>query len=357
MVKIYSEKEYIDRSGLPAKVLRIIGVPIYTMKISKGWRKHKYLLGLFKIREKEAVKQIYILGVKVWQRKDKLKELKLLNEHILRRLQEQKNVDYLRISRMTQKLITTALLHQKTFLPFKGCNKDKVVVLVAAGPTVNFYNPIEEAVHVGCNRAFLKEDVKFDYLFTIDSAGIFNYSKEFQEYDCIKFIGDQNLGKDFQIPEDFSNMKNTYRYKTTVSDCGLEQRFYVDIDSSPLVNSATVAIQAMQFILYTQPKKIFLVGTDCTASSGAHFIGDSYDLAKRGESAVNNDEKNIMYWKKLKDFANIYYPNTDIVSINPVRLKGVFKDVYTQSYLNEYPKIKEELGSNIEILDIKKRDY
>ena len=348
MVKIYSEKEYIDRSGLPAKVLRIIGVPIYTMKISKGWRKHKYLLGLLKIREKEAVRQIYILGIKVWQRKDKLKELKLLNEHILRRLQEQKNIDYFRIARMTQKLITTALLHQKTFLPFKGCNKDKVVVLVAAGPTVNYYNPIKDAVHVGCNRALLKEDIKFDYLFTIDSAGIFNCSKEFQDYDCIKFVGDQCLGKNFQISEEFSNMKNTYRYKTNAG--GLEHKFYLDIDSSPLVNAATVAIQAMQFILYTQPKKIFLVGVDCTVGLGHHFIGSAFDVSQRGESAAYCDEVNIKYWKELKNFAETYYSNTDIVSINPVRLKGVFQDVYTQSYLDSNSEIKEIICDDVKIL-------
>jgi hypothetical protein len=33
-------------------------------------------------------------------------------------------------------------------------------------------------------------------------------------------------------------------------------------------------------------------------------------------------------WKDLKKFAQIYYPDTEIISINPVGLKGLFTDVY-----------------------------
>ena len=33
-------------------------------------------------------------------------------------------------------------------------------------------------------------------------------------------------------------------------------------------------------------------------------------------------------WKKLKEFADEKYPNTEIISVNPVGLKGLFKDEY-----------------------------
>jgi hypothetical protein len=34
-------------------------------------------------------------------------------------------------------------------------------------------------------------------------------------------------------------------------------------------------------------------------------------------------------WNEFKKFASIYYPKTEIISINPIGLKGLFKDIYT----------------------------
>ena len=33
-------------------------------------------------------------------------------------------------------------------------------------------------------------------------------------------------------------------------------------------------------------------------------------------------------WRRMKKFANVYYPDTEIISINPVGLKGIFRDEY-----------------------------
>lgn len=321
------------------RLIRIFGIKVLEQHTTRDVKTLKILGGIFNMTQTNKGKKIYILGLQVWTKKISKPQTCNIYER----------VDYFRIANMQQRIITTALLHQKTFGPFKGIYKNQTAVLVAAGPTVNFYTPIKNAIHVGCNRAFKKENIKFDYLFTIDKAGLLNYADEFKQYECIKFIGDQNLGVDFQIPEDFSNSPNTFRYKTNVN-C-LQNNFYVDIDSSPLVNAATVAIQAMQFILFTQPKQIFLVGTDCTVASKQHFIGGCFDISKRGESASKCDEVNIDFWKRLKNFATTYYPNTEIISINPVRLTGVFRDVYTQSYLDANPDIKKRLGDKIELLE------
>ena len=43
--------------------------------------------------------------------------------------------------------------------------------------------------------------------------------------------------------------------------------------------------------------------------------------------AVAGDDV-IKLWLKLKKFAKTYYPDTEIISVNPVGLKGIFKDVY-----------------------------
>ena len=38
-------------------------------------------------------------------------------------------------------------------------------------------------------------------------------------------------------------------------------------------------------------------------------------------------------WKKMKEFAELYYPDTEIISVNPVGLKGLFKDEFTETYI------------------------
>ena len=41
-----------------------------------------------------------------------------------------------------------------------------------------------------------------------------------------------------------------------------------------------------------------------------------------------NYERLLVKWKELKDFAGRFYPETEIVSINPVGLKNIFLDIY-----------------------------
>lgn len=281
-----------------------------------------FLNNLFSITNEYEHKVIRILGFK----------FKLIN-----------NVSLIKNSkkdllRGVQRLLTISTLHQKTFNEYKNKYQGKSIVLIGAGPSLNFFNPIKNAVYVGCNRAFLFDKVNFDYLFSIDKLGIENYYEEFKNYEknnCVKFIGDQNLGKNFQIPESYIlKLKNVKRYKTSI---GLyPSRFTLDIESEPLGNFASVSLQAIQFILYTNPAKVYLVGIDCTTGSQGHFTGKTPDSSGRGENAKVLDENNINSYKALKEFAQMYYPETEIISINPVGLKGIFKDEYTQEFLEQY---------------------
>ena len=76
--------------------------------------------------------------------------------------------------------------------------------------------------------------------------------------------------------------------------------------------------------MWTNPKRLYIVGCDNT-------FGKRYDGTKR---TVDNHllEQHIIKidngWKALKEFTQIYYPDIEIISINPVGLKGVFKDEY-----------------------------
>ena len=74
------------------------------------------------------------------------------------------------------------------------------------------------------------------------------------------------------------------------------------------------------FALWTNPKKIYLVGCDC---SGGYFDDLKFKIS-RG--------KLIKSWKKVGRFAKLNYPDTEIISVNPIGLKGLFKDVYTKDF-------------------------
>lgn len=286
-------------------------------------------------------KQLVILGLCI-----KFKKRKNLND-----IEKIINTSKIQIIQRVQRSINTALLHQKTFLPYKNCYQGKDTVIVGAGPTLNNFTPINDCIYIGCNRVFLFDKVKFDYLFTIDKVGIDKYYEGFLQYEgnnCVKFIGDQNLGENFQIPESYIlhfPQDKIRRYKTVSGY--LPDKFELDIDSMPLANGASVTLQAAQFALYTNPRRIYIVGVDCTVAQKQHFAGSSYDNKERGESAKFCDNYNISMWKKLKEFASLYYPETEIISVNPVGLKGIFRDLYTENYIDEHPELKTE---GVEIL-------
>ena len=228
-----------------------------------------------------------------------------------------------------QRSITTAVLHQKTFSGFRNKYAGKEVVLVGAGPSVNQFVPIPNAIYVGLNRAFLLKSVQFDYLFSVDRIGIEKFLDEMAAYrpnECIKFIGDLNCGEQFQIPESWANRLNARRYKTA-NGIFPYYRCALDIESEPLAAFHSVALQAMQFILYTNPKRIYLVGIDC-GNGGKHFAGEEHDVSKRGENIDELMKTTIQEWSCLKQFSDMYYPETEIVSVNPVGLKGMFTDLY-----------------------------
>ena len=236
------------------------------------------------------------------------------------------------ILRGVARLNSIAFLHQKTFGEFKNCHQGKDIVIIGAGPTVSKFKPIPDCIYIGLNRACMLANIKFTYLFTIDKIGIDKLYPEFASVDCLKFVGDQNNGPAYQIPEsEIAKMGNVRRYKTEV---GLysSSHFTPDIATEPLGNFNTVSLHAMQFALFTNPRRIYIVGIDCT--SNGHFDEKKESvrifhqrIKARGENNETQANQSVEFWHQLKKFADIYYPETEIVSVNPVGLRGLFKDL------------------------------
>ena len=220
-----------------------------------------------------------------------------------------------------QRSITTALLHQKTFSKFKNIHQGQEIVLVACGPTAKDYKRIDGAIHIGVNRAFRLESIDLQYLFMQDFFAIKSYIKEANQYkpgSCTKFYGWNDKIPVTVIPTSVAVEANALRYRTDWTNNKYPCQFHYFIDSEPFGDFMSVVFSAIQFALWTNPKTIFLVGCDC---SSGYFDGPTpYDSC----SSL------MQGWMQLKEFAELYYPETKILSINPVGLKGVF-DEYRQT--------------------------
>lgn len=222
-------------------------------------------------------------------------------------------------------------IHRASFSEFKSCNKGRTVAVVGTGPTLNYYSQIAQATHIGVNASFLKDDLTLDYYFI--THYIPEWCEKLKEYDFVKFfnVGIKSRKKKDQIPE-YIMEENGGRKYFSLPMTPFTQ-IHTNLECYPLMGFDSIIFQAIHFALYTRPKKLLLVGCDCTSSG--HFY----------EKAVNvwdGDDTTFRWmagYRNIKKFASIHYPDTEIISINPIGLRGLFHDVYTESYLEEHPEI------------------
>lgn len=227
----------------------------------------------------------------------------------------------------------------KAFSEFRNAFGGKDVVIVAGGPTVNYYHAMPGAIHIGVNRAWMREDICFDYLFTADILGN-NYSdvpiqNGFSKIKHKIFVGrfPYRVPLNYmEFPELFSSSGvNIERF--FINDCNVSkaQPIFKDICYHGLMNFGTIVFPALHFSLFTYPKRIYLVG--CDTSPTGHFYSASKEQTNE---SVKIMEYGTSFFKagyaRAKMFARMYYPDTEIISINPVGLRGLFKDVYTEEY-------------------------
>lgn len=232
-------------------------------------------------------------------------------------------------------LIKAQALHKDTFGPFRGILTGKEVVIVATGPTLNDYVPIEGAIHIGVNAAFKWQKARLDYLFLQD-AGFAGEDRRNRAYGygvtdinqykgdgCVKFYGMVqrmifDTAPTVRIP--LVDLLASGAKPYIVEYLGRHSIAY-DLSYEPMGSYSSVVFSAMQFALFTNAKRIYLVGTDC---GGGHF----YKNGKK-DMSIDDTTNLIEDWKTFHDHIETWYPETEVVSINPRRLAGLFKDIHT----------------------------
>ena len=239
--------------------------------------------------------------------------------------------------------------HQKVFAGYRGIHKNQEVVLLASGPTLNHFSPdmIPNAVFAGVNKVILFERYRevLSYWFSIDyGSGLRQSADEISRIclpRCMKFFGLMKPGhvsekehRVWQFPVSYIEKNNGQYFYITDSNI-----FPYDISLYPFMSYGSVIFPCLQFAVYTHPKHIYLVGCDC---GGGHFN----DMQHLLDSEFTR--RALAGWRWSHDYLETYYPDIEVISINPVGLKGMFRDVYTKSYLGEHPEIDPQ---TVEIID------
>ena len=245
----------------------------------------------------------------------------------------------LKIGENTSKFISAAMLNREAFRPFRNYCKGKKLVVCGAGPSLQDYVPVPGAVHIALNRAFIFDKVQFDFVFAQDYEGVAMLRDELRDYrkgKCVKLFG--KLFRDGEalktnFPESYISECGAITFATDAfypEDLFYNHPFIAEIDSRAISCGTNVGLCVMQFALWMNPDEIYIVGCD---HSGGHFTtkGLSENLSKADcelsmATWKNNLKPARRQWKQLRTFAQIYYPDTKIISINPVGLRGIFTD-------------------------------
>lgn len=247
---------------------------------------------------------------------------------------------FMKIDEHTALTVSAAQLHQRTFLPYKNyCCGEKDVVVCGAGPSLQKYQPIDGAVHIAVNRSFLYEKVNFDFIFAQDMDGIRMVQDELIAYrpgQCVKFLAQTTEINSKTIPESLAIKCNALRFMCDyyIYRDGYHSKMVFDLENRAIGGMPNVGMSVLQLALYMNPRRIYIVGCDMT---GTHFVDGNQtkkELSaekKQYDSYWENNNKILLNkWEEIKSFAQTYYPETEIISVNPVGLKGMFCDLYQE---------------------------
>ncbi len=300
----------IKRNAPDIQYIKIWGIPIY-YKADRNF----HLLEM----QRKLHQQVAELQRKADILNNNHAELRTVNQLLARKLSNMKCI------------VEAQNLHKISFASYRNAFAGKDVVLVCTGPTAKKYKPIDGAVHVGVNGAVYLEHVALDYLFvqdnTVRQTGNNSLNDDADKYagnNCKKFYGiipDDRLAA---VRSDIERIAASRMCLRNVSAYVLEDiphhNVAYDIAREPLGDFSGTPFSALQFILYTNPKRLYLVGWDCGA-------GYAYD--KRNAMKPANYQVEILK-KHFLPFIKVHYSDIEIISINPVGLKGIFKDIYTK---------------------------
>lgn len=213
---------------------------------------------------------------------------------------------------------------------YRGCFTGKDVIIVGAGPSIKYFDTIpKDVIKIGINRAHKLSKIKFDYLFAQDKFKKNEEIEDFINYNqdsCIKFLGIHTKQNFIRIREStISKIKRKELYVLN-NRRPQETLLPIDISMEPFAWFSGTVFATLQFCLFANARKIYLVGFDC--SNEGHAFTDNKSEYKQAHQ--------YKHWKLFKKYQENLFEETEIISINPINLKNMFKDVYTKSFVETH---------------------
>jgi hypothetical protein len=227
----------------------------------------------------------------------------------------------------------------------------KDVFIIGSGPSINSFDfqkyNSDNVIKMGVNGQIFNEKFKLDYFFASDYVNL--KKKEItadvlnkKAHEGVRICLGRNINRTLPI-------KKSKYYIADEFIAELEPNvnvFYYTNDYKEVINRSytkllyaffTAGHLPLLFSLYCGAKRIFLIGFD----QGGNFYADGSLRTKSVNdqfSPTNSDLKVIHGFKnviKISDFLKHLGYSSSIYSVNPVNMKGVFSDVYTEAYLHD----------------------
>lgn len=228
------------------------------------------------------------------------------------------------------------------FHDLKTLVEGRDIVICGSGPSLKKINADalgDNVVYFALNNAFLYDKLPFSVMFSVDKTAIeMSKDKIEKATDLIKIFGKAMLSPERILDESYFSMENVIPFDVAdaIENSSFEGNFVIDIKENAIRYFQSVATVAVQIALWLHPRRLYLVGLDF--STVGHYNDEIYtnNIAQQHKNWVTEHWQTDYvrnFWQKVRDFASHYYQDVKIVSINPVSLKGIFEDIYTDSLI------------------------
>ena len=216
--------------------------------------------------------------------------------------------------------------HAAIFPQLRGSLRGRRVALLGSGPSLRQAPALGACLTGACNHShlFLKDRAP-DYYFAFDFRGnVVREALAALPQSTSIFVGSSIsplCEAPMQAPE---QLQDDPRITIYCDFAGVQPR--IELESYPVYQCGTVMHDALHIMLYMAPDVIYLLGCDCTPA------GYFDERPNPGNSAE------LLYsWRRgytlLRSLQATHRPQTRIISVNPIGLRGVFEDVYTTAFL------------------------
>jgi len=225
----------------------------------------------------------------------------------------------------------------RSFLPFKNKHEGEAAIVFGTGGSLREFSyavlPEEPLVRVGVNLMIYKREFELDYYWCSDfpdndyvqrESGYLETIIE-RSRDTQVFCGTTVNGR--QQPRHFTSehakAMNAIEYDLHLGHG--PNAFSYDLVTMPFYNHSII-FSAMQFLLYAGVQRIYVVGCDCGGVNSCVEV-------KFEDGRLHSQERYALHrnliedWQHFAEFKDKEYPNVEIVSVNPLNLKGLFSDI------------------------------